>query len=273
MEKGIRFFDTAYQYGRGASEEMYGKFLTPAYRDEVHIMSKTLAKDARTAREHLEGGLRRMRTDYIDLYMIHSIDSREDVDTRLKNGVLDELRKAREEGKIGHIGFTGHRSVEAHLYLLSKGFTDLEASMMPINVADPSYESFILNVIPVLLEQDLGILAMKTLSAAGLMGGTRGGNIPGAAAVGTYPSVIPDILSVREAHRFALSYPVASLVSGINSVEQLAYNLETAWNFKPVSGKERERLILACSDLGSTGEMEPYKWPNFTPVRTRFLNE
>jgi uncharacterized protein len=273
IEKGVRFFDTAFQYGKGKSEEMYGKYLTPKYRDYVNIMSKTLARDAMTARKDLEGALLRMKTEYIDLYMMHSIDSEDDADLRLKQGVLDELLRARDEGKIRHIGFTGHLSYKAHLHLLLKNLPDLEVVMMPINVADPSYNSFIINVIPELMKRDMGILAMKTLSAAGLLGGTRGGNVPNGDPIGTFPSVIPDKLSVRDAHRFALSMPVAAVVSGTNNLEQLEYNLETAREFNPMNAEEREKIIEACADLGSTGEMESYKWPNFSAVRTRFLEK
>ncbi len=266
IEKGVRFFDTAYMYGRGRSEELYGKYLTPKYREHVQIMSKTTGRDAKSAREQLEGGLRRMKTDYIDLYMIHAVNSVEDAQARLKGGVLDELRKAKAEGKIRHIGFSGHRTPTAHNWLLNEGFPDAEAVLLPINVADPSYDSFILNTVPLLQKKDAGILAMKTLGNGGLLGGTRGGTKGD--PVGTGRSVIPEIISVRDAQRFALSLPVASIVSGSNDLSQLAENLETARTFQPLGESVREKLIAQCAVHGKTGEMEFYKWPSMRPPKT-----
>jgi aryl-alcohol dehydrogenase-like predicted oxidoreductase len=108
IEAGIRTFETAQLYQGGGSEERYGKFLTPKYRAHVQIFTKTMATDGRTAREHLEGSLRRMKTDHLDLWQMHDINSPEDVDDRLRNGVLDTMLKAKSEGKVRHIGFTGH---------------------------------------------------------------------------------------------------------------------------------------------------------------------
>ncbi|MBT8045949.1 MAG: aldo/keto reductase [Pontiella sp.] len=264
IEMGVRFFDTAASYGKGLSEELYGKHLTPKYREHIQIMSKGGGKNARAVREQLEGGLKRMKTDYIDLYMIHAINSVEDGQRRLKNGVLDELRKAKAEGKIRHIGFSGHRTTAGLNWLINEGFPDVEAVLLPINVADPSYDSFILNTVPLLQKKDVGILAMKTLGNGGLLGRKRSqvnGNPAGR-------SVIPEILSVREAHRFALSMPVASMVSGSNDLQQLEYNLETATDFRPMDAPERDRLIASCAEQGKTGEMEFYKWPKMSPPKT-----
>ena len=263
IEGGARFFDTAYMYGKGRSEELYGKYLTPKYRAQVQIMSKTTGKDAKAVREQLEGGLKRMKTDYIDLYMMHAVNSIEDAQARLQGGVLDELRKAKAEGHVRHIGFTGHRTPAAHNWLINEGFTDAEAVLLPINVADPSYDSFILNTVPLLQKNDMGILAMKTLGNAGLLGGTRGGTKGD--PIGTGRSVIPDILSVREAHSFSLSMPVASIVSGSNDLRQLKENLETARNFQPLEKARIDELIALCAQNGKTGEMEFYKNPKKRP--------
>jgi len=174
-------------------------------------------------------------------------------------GVLDVLREYKEKGRIGHFGFTGHLSPAAHNYLLSKKIPDIEVCLLPVNVADPSYDSFVLNTVPELVKQDIGILAMKTLANGGLQGGVKGG-VKGEAN-GTYASVIPNRISVREAHTFSLSLPIAAIVSGVNTPEQLAYNIETARSFKPLNEHQREELISQCADLGKTGEMEFYKWP------------
>ena len=244
IEQGIRTFDTAQLYQNGGSEERYGKFLTPKYREHVLIFSKTMAEDAATAQSHLEGSLRRLKTDYLDLWQLHDVRTPQQAETRVR-GVLDVMLKAKEQGKVRHIGFTGHATWRAHARVLQ--LTDaFETCLMPINVADPSYESFILNIMPILLERKMGVQAMKTLAADGLMGG-RGGK---------GPRIIPDRLSVEDALRFVWSLPICDLVSGMASVEHLKANVSYAKRFVAMTEAERTALIDKVADLAKSGEME-----------------
>jgi predicted aldo/keto reductase-like oxidoreductase len=161
------------------------------------------------------------------------------------HAVLDVMLKAREEGKVRHIGFTGHGSWRAHARVLE--LTDaFETCLMPINVADPSYESFTLNVLPTLVKRNMGAMAMKTLAADGLMGGRNG----------TGPRIIPDRLSVPEALRYVWSLPVSTLVSGMASVAHLNANVASARGFVAMAEAERQALIAKVADVAQTGEME-----------------
>jgi predicted aldo/keto reductase-like oxidoreductase len=117
---------------------------------------------------------------------------------------------------------------------------------MPINVADPSYESFTLNVLPILVKRDMGVFAMKTLAADGLMGGRGGAG----------PRIIPDRLSVQEALSYVWSLPLSSLVSGMASVEPLKANVASARSFVAMSEAERQALIAKVAGVAQTGEME-----------------
>src|SRR6056297_966942 len=166
LEGGVRFFDTAESYSSGRSEERYGKYLTPKYRDLIFLMTKTTGNNAKTVREHLEGSLRRLKVDQIDLYQVHSIRTPSDVDNRIENGVLDELLKAKQEGKIKYIGFTGHQNPFAHTRMLDRTRESdlMDGVLMPVNVLDPSYFSFTENVMPKALDLNLGIMAIKSLA-------------------------------------------------------------------------------------------------------------
>jgi uncharacterized protein len=245
IELGIRTFETAQLYQGGGSEERFGKFLTPKYRDHVQLFTKTMAQDAATARQHLEDSLRRLRTDVIDLWQLHDVRSPEQAERRVA-GVLDVMLAAKAEGKVRHLGFSGHATWRAHARVLE--LTDqFETCLMPINVADPSHESFILNILPKLTERNMGVLAMKTLGGDGLIG--RRGN----------PGIIPELLSVSEALRFVWSLPVHTLVSGIGRMQHLRENVETARTFTPMSAAERQALIATVAPRAAGGEMEYYK--------------
>ena len=244
IEAGIRTFDTAQLYQNGGSEIRYGKFLTPKYREQVLIFTKTMAEDADTARAHLDLSLQHLKTDYVDLWELHDIRTIDKADLRVAN-VLPVMLKAKEEGKVRHIGFTGHASWKTHAHVL--GLTDaFESCQMPINIADPSFESFTLNVLPILVQRNMGVLAMKTLAAAGLMGG-RGAS---------GPRVIPDRLSVHDALRYVWSLPISTLVSGMQTVPHLKANVASAQSFIAMDEAERQALVDKVADVAKSGEME-----------------
>ena len=262
IAEGIRFFDQAEAYGRGRSETLYGQILTPKYRDVIYLMTKSGAKDAAEAQKDLEDSMRRMKVDVIDLMQIHAIQSPSDVDGRLDNGVLDVFKKAQADGKIRHLGFTGHSTPEAHLRMLERledlG-TDLDACQMPVNVVDPHHASFIDQVMPRLLDRGYGVLAMKTLAYGQLFGKITGwANRPDTPP----PALIPDTLSVSEALSFVWSLPVASLVSGITTLDELEQNAQI---LRRVAAGEKQmtddqRMALLDKTAYAAGEgMEFYK--------------
>ena len=236
LEQGIRFFDTA-----------------PQYQERVFLMTKTLARDGASARRDLDGSLRRLRTDYLDLWQMHALDSPEDVERRWREGVPAAMAEAKQRGKVRHLGFTGHRTPAAHLRALAVAADQFEACQMPINAADPSYRSFIRNVLPVLVEKRLGVLAMKTLADQGFFGRNRWDRRP----TGVSP-LIPDRISVREALHFVWSLPVSTLITGAESLEQLHEKVGLARSFQALSAEERRRIVQRVADLAGNA-VEYYK--------------
>lgn len=251
LEGGVRFFDNAESYGSGTGEERYGKFLNPKYRDIAYVMSKTTAKDSKTAQQHLEGTLRRMNTDYLDLWLVHAVTSPGDVDGRLSNGVLDVVLEAQASGKVRHIGFSGHSDFNAHLRMLES--TDvLQACQMPINVFDTTYKSFINNVMPKLVEKKMAPLAMKTLANGGFFGGTSHFNH------GDNPKIIPNSLSIEEAVHFSWSLPISVLITGAENADMIREKIQYARSFIAFDEDQRQRLINKVADGGYDGQKVEY---------------
>ena len=253
IEGGIRFFDMATMYGNGVAEIRYGKFLTPKYRDVSFIMTKSHAKDAKTAREHLEQSLTKMKTDYVDLWQVHMIGSVDDLDTRVSNGVLEVFREAKESGKARYIGFTSHFHYEALQKLLET--TDYwDTCQIPINCFDPNYKSYINNLVPTLLERKIAILAMKTLGNGGFFGGTDH------MEHGDEPKIVPNIASIEEAVSYAWSFPVSTLITGPDNVDMLKEKIELAKSFKKMTEQDRLALVQRLGNAGLEGEkVEFYK--------------
>ena len=257
MEGGIRFFDTAESYQKGGSEIIYGKYLVPKYRDEVFIMTKSTAKDAITAKEHLEGSLQRMKCDYIDLWQVHSLRTPKDVDDRIENEVLEVFEKAKAEGKVKHIGFTGHQNPFAHKQFLDRTYDNdiFETVQMPINVIDPHFHSFIKNVLPLAIDRNLGVLAMKTLSNGKFFEKTNESD--NQTEKSTSP-LVPNYVSIEEALYFVWSLPVSVLITGADTIEYLEEKIELAKNFTVYSESERLELLTRVFDKASN-EIEYYK--------------
>lgn len=259
LEGGIRFFDTAESYQGGESERRYGKYLVPKYRDNIFLMTKTQAKDAKGAREHLEGSLRRLKTDHLDLWQIHSVSNPDDVDGRLEAGVLEVVKQAKEEGKVRYIGFTGHSNPEAHLRMLEKTEMDdpFDACQMPVNAIDPSWNSFIGQVMPHLKRRDIGVLAMKTLADGRFFGVKK---MPNRIAWRSDDPAVPGYLSIRDALHFAWSLPVSVLVTGAENASLVREKVDMAKTFTGMSEDDRNALVEKVSGLAD-GSVEYYKRP------------
>ncbi len=257
LEEGVRFFDNAFVYKKGRGEEVYGKYLAPKYRDISFVMTKSQAKSKNVALRELATSLSRMKTDYLDLWQIHALESVEDVEERVENGVLDAFLEAQQKGKVKHIGFTGHASCKAHLKMLEeikKRGIKMAAAQMPINPADPHYESFITHVVPKCIEEGIGVLAMKSLA----FGRFFGGNVGWLRTDASVKPIVPNVLSVEEVFGFVWSLPVTSLVSGMDSVKLIKQNAGLARKTWKWDEAERQTRIDAVAHIAGP-ELEFYK--------------
>lgn len=259
LEVGVRFFDTAESYGKGRSEERYARYLIPRYRDDIYLMTKTRAKDAKTAREHLEGSLRRLNTEVIDLWQLHNVASPDDADARLANGVLDEALKAQREGKVRRIGFTGHVSPYAHVRMLeSKAVRDACTScQFPINPVDAgSAHSFTEQVIPKLMDADVGILAMKTLADGRFFAEKK---VNGEVKWTSGHPVIPNVLSIEDCIMFTLSLPISVLITGAENPGLIEEKAAIVRRFAKMTVDDRMEIVKKVAAFSEAGTVEHYK--------------
>ena len=249
IELGVRFFDNARVYHRGRSEEYMGKFLTPKYRDQIFLMTKSASRTGAEVRKDLDLSLKALNTDYLDLWQIHTLTTLEDVDNRLRDGVLEVFLEAKDKGKTRYIGFTGHQNPKTFMYfleILKQQGLELDTAQMPLNVCDPSYESFQYGALPVLLERKYGVIAMKTM-AGGSMMGKRIDTTPRELETKDIPDVIGATgISYSELHRYVYTLPVSSLCSGCETVEQIEHNVGVLRDLKELSGSDMERLVAAA---------------------------
>lgn len=218
-ELGINYFDNAASYWNGRSEEVYGEVLAP-HRKEVFITTKTTKRSRKEAEEELHASLRRLKTDYVDLWQIHAIATMEDVERIFApGGAIEAFEAAKKAGKCRFIGFTGHFDPYIHLEML-KRYDKFDTILMPLNPADPHYLSFEKLVLPEAVKRNLGIQAMKSTANAKLLAN----------------------LSVKQCISYVLSLPVHCLALGCTTVGQVEDDVRIAQQFKPLTEEEMAAL-------------------------------
>lgn len=220
LENGLYYWDTAAIYKNDVqfSEERIGKILNPI-RNKIFLSTKVSDRKADDAKRTVETSLKRLNTDYIDLYQIHSITTEEEVKQfGDKDGVLPVLQKFREEGVIRNIGFTGHTSASA--MKLAAEMYDFDTMLIALNhqQKDQPFEE---QPVPFAAQKGMGVLAMKVIRPRETVNG----------------------LSVEDLIKYALSLKgVTAAVIGTDSVEVLKKNIETIKSFQPLSDERMKEL-------------------------------
>lgn len=243
IEAGVTFLDNAWEYHEGKSEVRLGKALKGGWRDRVFLMTKvcTHGRDARTAMRQLEESLRRLGTDYLDLWQIHECVYYNDPDRHFrKGGVVEALEKAKAQGKVRFVGFTGHKDPAIHLAMLAHEYP-FDSCQLPLNPFDAGFvHSFERDVLPEVLRRGIAPIGMKSMGGKG-------------------EPVKAKAISPQDALRYAMSLPVAVTVSGVDSMKVLRQNLAVARGFEPMRESEMRRLRERVAAAAADGRYELYK--------------
>jgi len=241
LDLGVNFLDSAAKYHNGKSDEIYGKAIDPARRQKVLLMSKAEFRDRDGAMGQLENTLRRMKTDYLDLWQCHEVSRHDEVDKIFgPNGSLEAFVKAKKEGKVRHIGFTGHHDPTVHQRLLD-GYDGWETVQHPVNLIDQHYLSFIDNFLPKAKAKGLGRIAMKSNAI---------GNI-----------TKHNVAAIEDCLRFAWSQDIDTLVSGVQTTGQLEQNVAVLKNLKKLTRSEISVLLHKTKQGQFGSKIETYKKP------------
>jgi aryl-alcohol dehydrogenase-like predicted oxidoreductase len=241
IDAGINFLDNAWEYHEGESERRMGRAIADR-RDAVFLMTKvcTHGRDAAVAMRQLEQSLRRLRTDHLDLWQIHECVYENDPERHFaKGGVVEALMRAREQGKVRYVGFTGHKDPSIHRRMLSFGFP-FDACQLPLNGFDAHFRSFQSLVLPELARQQIAAIGMKSLGGDGR-------------------AIKKRAARVEDALRYAMSLSVCTTVCGIDSMRVLRQHLRIARGFSPMSAKERRTYEARLADAALDGRFELYK--------------
>jgi aryl-alcohol dehydrogenase-like predicted oxidoreductase len=241
IDAGITFMDNAWEYHDGRSEEIMGKALA-GRRQDVFLMTKlcTHGRGMREAMRQLEQSLERLKTDVLDLWQIHECVYYNDPERHFaRGGAVEALERAKREGKVRFVGFTGHKDPAIHLEMLAHDFP-FDTCQLPLNCFDASFKSFEREVLPVLQRRGIAAIGMKSLGGDGRM-------------------VKDKAVSAEDALRYAMSLPVVTTISGIDSMRVLRQNLKIASGFRPLSARQMEAIRARVRGSAADGRFELYK--------------
>ena len=241
IDAGITFLDNAWDYNNGLSETRMGKAIADR-RDRVFLMTKvcTHGRDAKVAMRQLEDSLRRLRTDHLDLWQIHEVVFDDEPARHFaRGGVVEALDRAKQQGKVRYVGFTGHKSPALMLAMLGYDYP-WDSCQLPLNCFDGSFRSFELEVLPELNRRGIAPIGMKSMNGDGR-------------------AVSAKVVSAQEALSYTLSLPVATVVSGMESPRVLKQNIAIARGFKPMPTRARDALRRRVAEYAADGRFELYK--------------
>jgi uncharacterized protein len=220
IDLGITYIDTAYSYGDGKSESRVGQVMA-SRRKDVWLATKIPDRTRDEFMRRLEGSLKRLRVDHVDLLHIHSLGQADDLaKIEAPNGALKGLMEAREQKMTRFIGMTSHTNGDVMAQAIQRH--DLDCVQMALNASRNGH--FEEAALPAANKKNLGVIAMKVTGQEFLLGKASGK---------------ADINSLL---RYSMSLPVTTAVVGMPRVEMLEHNIELARSFAALSEHEMDGL-------------------------------
>ena len=240
LDRGIRYFDTAWVYSAGQSEERVG-LVARERRNEMWIATKVRDATAEGAKRQLEDSLRRLQTDYLDEWRMHNVMSFERLDAMTgPGGALETMMAAKEQGVVRHISISGHTNPQVQIEALRR--YDFSTVLCAVSVLDHFIYSFAEEFLPVAREKNVGVVGMKVFAY------NRLGHV------------------ADKALRYALGLPLTTVIVGCSKLSELEADLAVAENFTPMSGPERLAFFQVMMPMVKPENM-PWKandWGNPT---------
>jgi aryl-alcohol dehydrogenase-like predicted oxidoreductase len=245
VDRGINFLDNCWDYNNGESERRMGIALSQGgYRDKVFLMTKIDGRTKLDAARQIETSLDRLKTDHIDLIQHHEILRFDDPDRIFAaDGAMEAFADAKKAGKLRYIGFTGHKDPRIHLYMLevaARHDFQFDTVQMPLNVMDAHFRSFAHLVLPHLVQQQIGVLGMKSMGDGVLL-----------------KSGAP--VSAIDCLHYAMNLPTSVVITGIDKPEILDQAFEATRTFRPMNRQQVAELLAKTRPYALEGKYELFK--------------
>jgi aryl-alcohol dehydrogenase-like predicted oxidoreductase len=248
IDHGVNFMDNCWDYNDGKSHVWMGRALRDGYRKRAFLMTKIDGRTRAAATAQIEQSLRDLATDTIDLMQVHEVIRGTDPDRVFgPDGAMEALVAAKKAGKIRFIGFTGHKSPRIHLKMLEVAAAHhfpFDTVQMPLNVMDAHRDSFERLVMPAATAAGVAVLAMKPL---------------GSGVFFKSGPLARKQVSPVECLRYSMGSPASVVITGCQSMRDLAQALEAAYKTPAMTEAERKVVLARTAPAGTDGQWEKYK--------------
>jgi aryl-alcohol dehydrogenase-like predicted oxidoreductase len=248
LDLGLNYIDTSARYGgeRRWSERYIGQVMK-SRRNEAFLATKTHDRTRDGSMKLLETSLRLLQTDHVDLWQIHNLTSKDQVDRIFApDGAVAAMQEAREQKLVRFLGVTGHADPDVLLAAIRR--FPFDTILMAVNAADPHHRSFQRELLPTAVEKEMGIVGMK-IPARGRLLSTWTPPPPGSQPAWTGIATSPGTLTMSEAMRYTLSLPVSTVIVGVDSIAQLEENVRIAKTFTPLSAGQLAGLAAKAEPV------------------------
>jgi uncharacterized protein len=244
---GINYFDMARSYAEGRAEDVYGAVI-PEFRKDVFLTTKSGQRTRQGAEAELETSLKRLRTDYVDLWQMHGVNTMKDLErTFAPGGAIEAFEAAKKAGKCRFIGYSNCRDPQVHVAML-KHAERFDTALMPLHIADTSFSgdramSFEQTALPAAIERGVGRLAIKVFGNAFLL----------------------RTFSPGDCLRYTLSLPITAAPLGFCTIGQLEDDVRVAQSFRPLGAEE----MAALRARAASGKFDTIRGPALEYWKTR----
>ena len=232
LDLGVNYLDTSARYGgeKRWSEQYVGKVMKRR-RSEAFLATKTHDRSRDGSLKLLETSLKLLQTDHVDLWQLHALGSMDDVKHALApDGAVQAMLKAREQGMVRYFGISGHTDPEVLAEAIRR--FPFDTVLMAFNAADPHHLSF-RKLLDLAVEKELGIIGMKIPARGRLLQGYT--PPPPEQQRGRVKADRPGTISIKEAMRYVLSFPVSTVILGVDNITQLEEDVAIARDFRPLA--------------------------------------
>ncbi|WP_306591537.1 aldo/keto reductase [Geothrix sp. 21YS21S-4] len=240
LDLGVNYLDTSARYGGDArwSEQYFGKVMKRRRR-EAFLATKTHDRTADGSLRLLETSLKLLQTDHVDLWQLHAMSTLDDVEkVCAKGGALEAFQKARDQKLVRFLGLSGHTDPDVLAEAIRR--FPFDCVLMALNAADAWHLPFQKTLLPLAVEKEMGIIAMKIPARGRILAGVQ--PPPPDQQRGPAKHDRPGTLTMPEALRYTLTHPVSTAIIGVDNLAQLEENVRIARDFLPLNAAEMEAL-------------------------------
>jgi uncharacterized protein len=252
LDLGVNFIDTAPRYGPPErwSEQYIGRVMQHR-RNEVFLCTKSRERSRDGALRDIEQSLKLMKTDHLDLWLLHNIGIPAEVDAVFaKGGAMEAFTQMHDQKVVRFLGFAAHYQPNPIIDLINRH--PFDACILALSAADThSPHSFTARLLTVTVEKQMGIIGMKIAARGRILSSWTPPPVEVQRRSWEGVATRPGTLNIRQAMNYVLSLPVSTVILGCDNIAQLEENVQIARDFTPLSQAQMATIADQAAPIAS----------------------